>query len=160
MATHSSTLAWKIPWTEEPGRLQSIGWQRVGHDWVTYFHFSFSCIGEGNGNPLQCSCLENPRDGGAWWAAVYGVAQSRTWLKPLSSRTDLTNEMQKVTTRTNRTADAKAWKLLQKQLQAFEHGCGSRFSRASSRKWNWKNKFRGRSWRVLTGLPRKLKFFL
>ena len=49
------------------------------------FHFSLSCIGEGNGNPLQCSCLENPRDGGAWWASVYGVAQSRTWLKRLSS---------------------------------------------------------------------------
>ena len=47
------------------------------------FHFSLSCIGEGNGNPLQCSCLENPRDGGAWWAAVYGVAQSRTRLKRL-----------------------------------------------------------------------------
>ena len=49
------------------------------------FHFSLSCIGGGNGNPLQCSCLENPRDGGAWWAAVYGVAQSRTRLKRLSS---------------------------------------------------------------------------
>ena len=50
-----------------------------------HFHFSLSCIGEGNGNPLQCSCLENPRDGGAWRAAVYGVPQSRTWLKRLSS---------------------------------------------------------------------------
>ena len=50
-----------------------------------HFRFSLSCIGEGNGNPLQCSCLENPRDGGAWWAAVYGVAQSRTRLKWLSS---------------------------------------------------------------------------
>ena len=50
-----------------------------------HFHFSLSCIGEGNGNPLQCSCLENPRDGGAWWASVYGVAQSRTRLKQLSS---------------------------------------------------------------------------
>ena len=50
-----------------------------------HFHFSLSSIGEGNGNPLQCSCLENPRDGGAWWAAVYGVAQSRTRLKRLSS---------------------------------------------------------------------------
>ena len=50
-----------------------------------HFHFSLSCIGEGNGNPLQCSCLENPRDGEAWWAAVYGVAQSRTRLKRLSS---------------------------------------------------------------------------
>ena len=53
-----------------------------------HFHFSLSCIGEGNGNPLQCSCLENPRDGGAWWAAVYGVAQSRTRLKRLSSSSD------------------------------------------------------------------------
>ena len=50
-----------------------------------HFHFSLSCIGEGNGNPLQCSCLENPRDGGAWWAAVYRVTQSRTRLKQLSS---------------------------------------------------------------------------
>ena len=49
-------------------------------EWL-HFHFSLSCIGEGNGNPLQCSCLENPRDGGAWWAAVYGVAQSRTRLR-------------------------------------------------------------------------------
>ena len=53
-------------------------------EWL-HFHFSLSCIGEGNGNPLQCSCLENPRDGGAWWAAVYGVAQSRARLKRLSS---------------------------------------------------------------------------
>ena len=53
-------------------------------DWL-HFHFSLSCIGEGNGNPLQCSCLENPRDGGAWWAAISGVTQSRTWLKWLSS---------------------------------------------------------------------------
>ena len=50
-----------------------------------HFHFSLSCIGEGNGNPLQCSCLENPRDGGAWWAAVNGVAQSQTRLMRLSS---------------------------------------------------------------------------
>ena len=51
-----------------------------------HFHFSLSCVGEGNGNPLQCSCLENPRDRGAWWAAVYGVAQSWTRLKQLSSK--------------------------------------------------------------------------
>ena len=50
-----------------------------------HFHFSLSCLGERNGNPLQCSCLENPREGGAWWAAVYGVAQSQTRLKRLSS---------------------------------------------------------------------------
>ena len=85
MAPHSSTLAWKIPWAEEPGRLQSMGSQRVRHDWQLHFHFSLSCTGEGNGNPLQCSCLENPRDGGTWQAAVYGVAQSRTRLKRLSS---------------------------------------------------------------------------
>ena len=87
MATHSSTLAWKIPWTEEPGRLQSVGSRRsdTTERLHFHFHFSLSCIGEGNGNPLQCSCLENPRDGGAWWAAVYGVAQSRTRLKRLSS---------------------------------------------------------------------------
>ena len=79
MAPHSSTLAWKIPWTEEPGRLQSKWSLRVRHDQVTsYFHFPLSRIGEGNGKPLQRSCLENPRDGGAWQAAVYGVAQSRT----------------------------------------------------------------------------------
>ena len=181
MATHSSTLAWKILWTEGPGRLQAMGSLGVGRDWATslslftfmhwrrkwqstpvllpgesqgqgslvgcrlwgrtesdttqrlhfqlftsahwrrkwqsspvllpgesqgqrslvgcspwgreelntterlHFHFSLSCIGEGNGNPLQCSCLENPRDGGAWWAAVSGVTQSWTRLKWLSS---------------------------------------------------------------------------
>ena len=86
MATHSSTLAWKIPWPEGPGRLQSMGSQRVGTTKWLHFPFSLSCIGKENGNPLQCSCLENPRDGGAWRAAVYGVAQSPTWLKWLSSK--------------------------------------------------------------------------
>ena len=85
MAPHSSTLAWKIPWMEEPGGLQSMGSLESGMTERLHFHFSLSCIGEGNGNPLQCSCLENPRDGGAWWAAVYGVAQSWTQLKRLSS---------------------------------------------------------------------------
>ena len=72
------------------GRRSLVGcspWGRKESDlteWL-HFHFSLSCIGEGNGNPLQCSCLENPRDGGACWAAVYGVAQSRTRLKWLSS---------------------------------------------------------------------------
>ena len=60
-----------------------MGSQRVGHDGAA--SLSLSCIGEGNGNPLQCSCLENPRDGGAWSAAVYGVAQSQTQLKQLNS---------------------------------------------------------------------------
>ena len=64
------------PW----GREESDTTERL------HFDFSLSCIGEGNGNPLQYSCLENPRDGGAWWAAVYGVAQNRTRLKRLSSK--------------------------------------------------------------------------
>ena len=127
MTTHSSTLAWKIPWMEEPGRLQSMGSRRVGHNWATELNWterhisdkamvphsstpawkipwmevsgrlrsmaslrvgqnwatslSLSCIGEGNGNPLQCSCLENLRDGGALWASIYGVTQSWTQLK-------------------------------------------------------------------------------
>ena len=69
------SLVGRSPW----GRKESDTTERL------HFHFSISCIGEGNGNPLQCSCLENPRDGGAWWAAVYGVAHSWTWLKRLSS---------------------------------------------------------------------------
>ena len=88
MAPHSSTLAWKIPWMEEPGGLQSMGWLRVRQNWAISLSLFISWIGKGNGNPLQCSCLENPRDGGAWWAAVYGVAQSRTRLKRLSSSHD------------------------------------------------------------------------
>ena len=85
MATHSSTLAWKNP-------MDGGAWKAVVHGVAEsnttkrlHFHFSLSCTGEGNGNPLQCSCLENSRDGGASWGAVYGVAQSRTRLKRLSS---------------------------------------------------------------------------
>ena len=66
---------------EELGGLQSMGHEESDTTERLHFHFSHSYIGEGNGNPLQCSCLENPRDGEAWWAAVYGVAQSRTRLK-------------------------------------------------------------------------------
>ena len=85
MAPHSSTLAGK-----SHGQRSLVGcspWGPKQSDTTEqlHFHFSLSWIGEGNGNPLLCSCLENPRDGGAWWAAVYGVAQSRTWL----SRSDL-----------------------------------------------------------------------
>ena len=83
------------------GRRSLVGcspWGREESDTTErlHFHFSFSCIGEGNGNPLQCSCLENPGDGGAWWAAVYGVTQSRTRLKRLSSSSssDLMNMSQ------------------------------------------------------------------
>ena len=65
MAPHSSTLAWKAPWMEEPGRLQSMGSLRVGTTERLHFRFSLSCIGEDNGTPLQYSCLEDPRDRGA-----------------------------------------------------------------------------------------------
>ena len=85
MAPHSSTLAWKIPWMEEPSRLQSRGSLRVRHDWASSLSLFTFMHWRGNGSPLQCSCLENPRDGGAWCAAVYGVAQSWTRLKWLSS---------------------------------------------------------------------------
>ena len=89
---------WRRQWHPTPvllpgkshGRRSLVGcspWGREESDTTEqlHFHFSLSCIGEGNGNPLQCSCLENPRDGGAWWAAVHWVAQSRTRLKRLSS---------------------------------------------------------------------------
>ena len=91
-------IFWRRHWQPTPVLLpgKSHGWRSlVGcSSWGReesdtterlHFHFSLSCTGEGNGNPLQCSCLENPRDGGAWWAAVYGVAQSQTRLKQLSS---------------------------------------------------------------------------
>ena len=88
MAPHSSTLAWKIPGCSPWGCKESDTTERL------HFHFSLSCTGEGNGNPLQCSCLENPRDGGAWWAAVYGVALSRTRLKQLSSSSQIAYKWQ------------------------------------------------------------------
>ena len=77
MTTHSSILAWEIPWTEEPGGLQSMGCKEL--------HTTEHNTGERNGTTLQYSCLENPMDRGAWWAAVHRVAQSRTRLKQLSS---------------------------------------------------------------------------
>ena len=81
MAPHSSTLAWKIPWTEEPGKLQSMGLLRVRHVWAT----SLSLFTFMHWRRKWQPCLENPRDGGAWWAAINGVTQSRTRLKWLSS---------------------------------------------------------------------------
>ena len=85
MAPHSSTLAWKTPWMEEPGGLQSMGSLRLGHDWATSLSLFAFMHWRRKWQRLQCSCLENPRDGGAWWAAVYGVTQSWTRLKRLSS---------------------------------------------------------------------------
>ena len=83
MPSHSSTFAWKIPWTEELGGLQSMG----SHDWATSLSLLTFMHWRRKWQPLQCSCLENPRDGEAWWAAVSGVTQSRTQLKRLSSST-------------------------------------------------------------------------
>ena len=85
MAPHSSTLAWKIPWMRSLVGCSPWGHQESDTTERLHFHFSLSCIGGGNGNPLQCSCLENPRDWGVSWAVAYGVAQSRTRLKRLSS---------------------------------------------------------------------------
>ena len=94
----SSAVSWRRKWHPTPvllpgkshGRRSLVGYSPWGHEESDmterlHFHFSLSCIGEGNGNPLQCSCLENPRDRGAWWAAICGVAQRRTRLKQLSS---------------------------------------------------------------------------
>ena len=91
MAPHSSTLAWKIPWTEEPGRLQSMGLLRVGHDSVTSLSLFTFMHWRRKWQPTPVFCLENPRNGKAWWAAVYGVAQSWTRLKRLSSSSSKTN---------------------------------------------------------------------
>ena len=85
MAPHSSTLAWKIHGQRSLVGCSPWGLEESETTERLHFHFSLSCTGEGNGNPLQCSCLENPRDREAWWAAVYGVAQSRTRLKRLGS---------------------------------------------------------------------------
>ena len=98
MVVHNDLMAWRRQWHPTPVLLPGkshrwrslVGWTLWGREELDmteclHFHFSLSCTGEGNGNPLQCSCLENPRDGEAWWAVVYGVAQSRTRLKWFSS---------------------------------------------------------------------------
>ena len=81
MAPHSSALAWKIPWTEEPGRLQSMGSLRVGHDSEFPFTFHFHALEKEMATHSSVLAWKNLRDGGAWWAAIYGVTQSRTRLK-------------------------------------------------------------------------------
>ena len=86
MASHSSTLVWRIPWTEEPGRLQSMGSLRVRHDWATSLStFHFHALEKEMATHSSILAWRIPRDGGAWWAAIYGVAQSRTRLTRLSS---------------------------------------------------------------------------
>ena len=94
MAPHSSTLAWKIPWTEEPGRLQSMGRTESDTTERLHFHFSLSRIGEGNGNPLQCSCLENPRDGGAWSMGPHRVGHD--WSDLAAVAATVTNRVKRL----------------------------------------------------------------
>ena len=95
MAPHSSTLAWKIPWTEEPGRLQSMGSLRVRHDWATSLSlFTFMhWRRKWQPTPVLLPGL-SPRDDGVWWAAIYGIAQSRTRLKWLSSSSSSSNVLE------------------------------------------------------------------
>ena len=85
MATHSSTLAWRVPWTEEPGRLQSMGLLGVGQDWATSLSLFTFMHWRRKWQPTPVFLPGESQDGGAWWAAIYGVAQSRTWMKRLSS---------------------------------------------------------------------------
>ena len=114
----SSSLQWHSTPVLLPGK--SHGWKILegcspwglwGSDMTErlHFHFSLSCIGEGNGNPLQCSCLENPRDGGAWWAAIYGVAQSQTRLKRLSSSSSSSSLAYQLTTCSWRDSAEVSW---------------------------------------------------
>ena len=88
MAPHSSTLAWKIPWMEEPGGLQSMGWRRVRHDWATSLSLFTFMHWRRKWQPTPVFLPGESQGRGAWWAAVYGVAQSWTWLKWLSSSMD------------------------------------------------------------------------
>ena len=86
-----------------------------------HFHFSLSCIGEGNGNSLQCSCLENPRDGGAWWATIYGIAQSRTRLKQLSSNSSPRDSQESSPTPQFKSINSSALSLLHSPTLTFIH---------------------------------------
>ena len=116
MAPHSSTLA-----SKNHGRKSLVGcspWDREESDvteWLP-FHSSLSCIGEGNGNPFQCSCLENPTDGGAWWAAICGAAQSQTRRKWLSS-----SSSSKADDAFSKITYKQLWKLFIKRMQENWH---------------------------------------
>ena len=138
------------PW----GREESDSTERLP------FHFSLSCFGEGNGNPLQCSCLENPRDGGAWWAAIYGVTQSPTWLKWLSSSSSRspgvseTAFWSKWSTRPCRVSGSQS----QKERSAQCSGRGR--EPASLRVWGCPGKHTGRGWiwdKTKNGLVRAME---
>ena len=96
MAPHSSTLAWKIPWAEEPGRLQSMGSRRVRHDWATSLSLFTFMHWRRKWQPTPEFLPGESQGLGAWWAAIYGVAQSRTWLKRLSSSSSRVQEVGKL----------------------------------------------------------------
>ena len=103
MAPHSSTLAWKIPWMEEPGGLQSMGLQRVRHDWATSLSLFTFMHWRRKWQPTPVFLPGESQERGAWWAAVYGVIQSRTWLKWLSSSSSRTLENSPTRLRTPQT---------------------------------------------------------
>ena len=137
MATHSSTLAWKIPWMEEPSRRQSMGLWRVRNDWatslslVTFMHWRRKW----QPSPLLCSCLENPRNGGALWAAVYGVAQGRTRLTRLSSSSSSMCQMDETVCAGRLPHEMYGWesctvrKAERRRIDAFELWCCRRLLR-------------------------------
>ena len=114
MATHSSTLAWKIPWMEEPGRLQSMGSLRVGHEWVTSLSLFTFMHWRRKWQPTPVFLPGESRDGGAWWAVMYGVAQSWTRLKWLSSSSSNSDYITSSWRLVGGTLSAPFWCLCQK----------------------------------------------
>ena len=118
MATHSSTLAWKIPWTKEPGRLQSMGLLRVGHDWATSLSLFTFMHWRRKWQPTPVFLPGEFQGQGAWWAAVYGVAQSRTWLKWLSSssKVEVTPLMTQMVKNPPAMEETEVWSLGQADL--------------------------------------------
>ena len=140
MAPHSNSLAWKIPWTEEPGRLQSMGSLRVGLDWATSLSLftSMHWTGKWQTHSSGVFCLENPRDRGAWWAAIYGVAQNRTRLKWLSrsSRTNFNTIQRKTTESSLYNEYAKMSNMQSKHMSGETRKCDS----CQRKKVRWKRR--------------------
>ena len=146
---HTSWIIWRRQWHPTPVLLpgNSHGWRslvgcspwgREESDTTErlHFHFSLSCIGEGDGNPLQCSCLENPRDGGAWWAAVYGAAQSQTQLMWCSSSSSSTDYHEDLVIKSNRVVFVvPSQEILRHPLNRFmDKGCWKEQLRLFSRR--------------------------
>ena len=144
MATHSSTVAWKIPWTEETGRPQSIGRYESDTTERLHFHFSLSCFGGGNGNPLQYPCLGNPMDIGAGWATVHVVWKSQT---QLSSHTDTLDRIWESNIFSHCTMQLRYIKLLHIVVDPKGHGLGEEkdgqghLKRGSESRTSWVPKY-------------------